>query len=208
MIAWLSGTVLELEEDRLIVVVQDIGYELTCTRAAVADLRPGDRVEVFVHPHATEHATEWFGFHSQLEKAIFLKLISVQGVGPKVAMSILSGFGMKETVRLITSGQDKALTGAAGVGKKLALRLVLELRETLLPFREQFTHSMEIVLPAGAAVGTASTVERALSGLRNMGYRPAELTAVAGPLHEAAAQGAAPDALIRLGLSLLRKEKP
>jgi len=207
MIAWLSGTLLELEDDRMIVVVHDLGYELTCTKAACADLRPGDHVEVFVHPHATEHATEWFGFHSQLEKAIFLKLISVQGVGPKVAMSILSGFGMKETVRLITSGQDKALTGASGVGKKLALRLVLELRETLLPFREQFTHSMEIVLPSGGT-GATTVVERALSGLRNMGYRPAELTAVAGTLHEAAGEGAPADALIRLGLSLLRKEKP
>lgn len=207
MIAWLSGTVLELEEDRMIVVVHDLGYELTCTRAACADLRPGDHAEVFVHSHATEHTTEWFGFHSQLEKAIFLKLLSVQGVGPKVAMSILSGFGMKETVRLITSGQDKALTGAPGVGKKLALRLVLELRETLLPFREQFTHSMEIVLPSGGT-GVATVVERALSGLRNMGYRPAELAAVAGPLHDAAGEGAPADVLIRLGLSLLRKEKP
>jgi holliday junction DNA helicase RuvA len=207
MIAWLSGTVLELEDDRMIVVVQDLGYELTCSKAACANLRPGDHVEVFVHPHATEHATEWFGFHSRLEKTLFLKLLSVQGVGPKVALSILSGFGMKETVRLITSGQDKALTGAPGVGKKLAQRLVMELRETLLPFREQFTHSMEIVLPSGGAQAI-TVVERALSGLRNMGYRPAELTTVAGPLQEAAGQGAAADVLIRLGLSLLRKEKP
>jgi len=208
MIAWLSGTILEIEEERMIVVVQDLGYELTCTRAAVVDKSPGDHVELFVYPHTTEHSTEWFGFHSTLEKAIFGKLISVQGVGPKVAMSILSTFGMKECVRLITSGQDKALTSATGVGKKIAQRLVMELRETLLPYREQFTHSMEIVLPAGARAVDVSMLDRALSGLRNMGYRPQELSVVAGPLHEAAEQGAPAADLIRLGLALLRKEKP
>jgi len=208
MIAWLSGSILEIGEERMIVVVQDLGYELTCTRAAMEGKSPGDRVEIFVHPHTTEHATEWFGFHSSLEKTIFGRLISVQGVGPKVAMSILSTFGMKECVRLITSGQDKSLTGATGVGKKIAQRLVMELRETLLPFREQFTHSMEIVLPTGGHPGVSSMLDRALSGLRNMGYRPQELTIVAGPLHEAAEQGAPAADLIRLGLSLLRKEKP
>ncbi|PKN45626.1 MAG: hypothetical protein CVU59_08540, partial [Deltaproteobacteria bacterium HGW-Deltaproteobacteria-17] len=111
MIAWLSGSILEMADDHMIVVVQDLGYELTCTRAAMEGKSPGDRVEIFVHPHTTEHSTEWFGFHSSLEKTIFGRLISVQGVGPKVAMSILSTFGMKECVRLITSGQDKALTG-------------------------------------------------------------------------------------------------
>jgi len=208
MIAWLSGSILEIEEERMIVVVQGLGYELSCTKSAVAGKNPGDPVEIFVYPHTTEHSTEWFGFHSSLEKTIFGKLISVQGVGPKVAMSLLSTFGMKECVRLITSGQDKALTGATGVGKKIALRLVMELRETLLPFREQFTHSMEIVLPEGTRTGAASMLDRALSGLRNMGYRPQELTVVAGPLHEAAEQGVPAADLIRLGLSLLRKEKP
>jgi len=208
MIAWLSGTILELEEERMIVVVQDLGYELTCTRAAVNDKAPGDHVELFVYLNTTEHSTEWFGFHSSMEKAIFGKLISVQGVGPKVAMSILSTFGMKECVRLITSAQDKMLTGATGVGKKIAQRLVMELKETLLPFREQFTHSIEIVLPAGVRTGAAPMLDRALSGLRNMGYRPQELSAVAGPLHEAAEQGASAADLIRQGLSLLRKEKP
>jgi len=193
MIAWLSGSILEMADDHMIVVVQDLGYELTCTRAAMEGKSPGDRVEIFVHPHTTEHSTEWFGFHSSLEKTIFGRLISVQGVGPKVAMSILSTFGMKECVRLITSGQDKAL---------------MELREPLLPFREQFTHSMEIVLPTGGHPGVTSMLDRALSGLRNMGYRPQELTIVAGPLHEAAEQGVPAADLIRLGLSLLRKEKP
>ncbi|PKN16861.1 MAG: hypothetical protein CVU65_18790, partial [Deltaproteobacteria bacterium HGW-Deltaproteobacteria-22] len=78
----------------------------------------------------------------------------------------------------------------------------------LLPFREQFTHSMEIVLPAGGHPGVSSMLDRALSGLRNMGYRPQELTIVAGPLHEAAEQSVPAADLIRLGLSLLRKEKP
>lgn len=208
MIAWLSGTILEIEEERMIVVVQGLGYELSCTKSAVTGKNPGDPVEIFVYPHTTEHSTEWFGFHSSLEKTIFSRLISVQGVGPKVAMSLLSTFGMKECVRLITSGQDKALTSATGVGKKIAARLVMELRETLLPFREQFTHSMEIVLPEGVRTGAASMLDRALSGLRNMGYRPQELSVVAGPLHEAAEQGVAAADLIRLGLSLLRKEKP
>ncbi len=207
MIAWIAGTLLDIAEDRAIVVVSDIGYELTCTRPALEGKSPGDRVELFVYEHHTEHASEWFGFRSPTEKSIFLKLISVQGVGPKVAMSILSTFGTKETVRLITGGHDKPLTGAPGVGKKTAQRLIMELREALLPFREQFTHSMEIVLPAAQAPAV-TPLETALSGLRNMGYRPQELAAIAGTLHEAAAQQATCDQLIRLGLSLLRKEKP
>lgn len=207
MIAWIAGTLLEASDDRAIVVVSDIGYELFCTRTALEGKGPGDRVEMFVYEHVTEHAAEWYGFSSSTEKAIFLKLISVQGVGPKVALSILSAFGMKETVRLITGGHEKPLTSASGVGKKIAQRLVLELRDALLPFREQFAHSMEIPLPP-LQPPVVTELETALSGLRNMGYRPQELSAISGALHEAAAQQASCAQLIRLGLSLLRKEKP
>lgn len=207
MIAWITGTLLEIDEDRAIVVVSDIGYEILCTRTALQGKSSGDRLELFVYEHATEHATELYGFHSSMEKAIFIKLLSVQGVGPKVALSILSTFGMKEVVRIITGGHEKTLTSAAGVGKKTAQRLIMELRDALLPFREQLMHSMEMVLPA-TLQSSLTHLETALSGLRNMGYRPQELSAISGALQEAATQDASCAQLIRLGLSLLRKEKP
>ncbi len=207
MIAWLKGRILEMDEDRVILVTQDIGYEILCTRTVCIGRKAGDELEIHIHSHSTEHSTEWFGFATSQEKAVFRKLISVQGVGPKVALGMLGHFGMRETVRLLTSGQDRILVQAPGVGKKLAARMVMELKEALFVFLER-TPSMEIAVGSPGRVMPGQQMEKALIALKGLGYRPQELSSITESLLERAQNGAPVDEMIREGLALLRKEKP
>ena len=168
MIAHLSGTVLEKQVQRLILDVNGVGYDVAVplsTFYAVGD--PGSRVTLRVHTHVREDAIQLFGFSTALEQTLFERLIGVSGIGPKVALSVLSGIEPPELVRAIRSSDVARLTRIPGVGKKTAERLVVELRDRL---------PHEGTIAETAAVADAGGLrDDVLSALGNLGYQRASV---------------------------------
>ena len=132
MIAHLTGTLLEKHVQRLVVDVAGVGYDVQVplsTFYAVGD--PGARVALRIHTHVREDALLLFGFLTPLELTMFERLLSVQGIGPKVALSVLSGIEPGDLVRAIRNSDVARLVKIPGVGRKTGERLVLELKDRL-----------------------------------------------------------------------------
>jgi len=134
VIAHLAGTLREKHLQRLIVDVGGVGYEVIVPLSTMYAIgEPGARVEVRIHTHVREDALQLYGFATPLEQLLFEKLIAVSGIGPKVALSILSGIEPAELMRAIRTSDVARLTRIPGVGKKTAERVVLELKDRLPP---------------------------------------------------------------------------
>ena len=132
MIAFLRGVLLEKHPNQAIVDVGGVGYDLTIpvsTFSALPD--KGAEVRLRVHTHVREDAIALFGFHTTDEKALFEKLISVSGIGPKLGVTVLSGLAASDLIAAIRSGDLQTLVRVPGIGKKTAERLVLELKDKL-----------------------------------------------------------------------------
>src|SRR5689334_6479722 len=132
MIAHIRGMLLEKHPNQLVVDVGGVGYDVTIpvsTFSAVGDA--GTEVKLRVHTHVREDAIALFGFASAEEKTIFEKLISVSGIGPKLAITVLSGIPTGDLVQAIRQGQLERLVRIPGVGKKTGERMILELRDKL-----------------------------------------------------------------------------
>ena len=166
MIAHLAGTLLDKQVQRLVVDVGGVGYDVQVplsTFYAVGDV--GARVALRIHTHVREDALQLFGFATPLELSLFERLISVSGIGPKVALSVLSGIEPEGLVRAIRGADLGRLTSIPGVGRKTAERLVVELRDRLPTV-------------AGAAATEAPAAgddlrSDVLSALANLGYQHA-----------------------------------
>ncbi len=170
MIAFLRGRVLEKQPNKVIVDVQGVGYELHVPLSTYYDVgESGAEVSLRVHTHVREEALQLFGFLTMLEQQLFERLISTSGIGPKLAIAVLSGIEARELLSAVQRGDVARLTGVPGIGKKTAERIVLELKDRLSAL--------------AATAGTdATTIDspgerlRAdlLSALQNLGYhRPA-----------------------------------
>jgi holliday junction DNA helicase RuvA len=132
MISHLRGTLLEKHPNQVIVDVHGVGYEVTIPVSAYSSLPDkGAPVQLHVHTHVREDALALFGFLSASDKALFEKLITVSGIGPKLAITALSGLTTAELVAAIRSGSVEQLVRVPGIGKKTAERLLLELKGKL-----------------------------------------------------------------------------
>jgi len=132
VIARLAGTLLEKHVPRLIVDVGGVGYDVQVplsTFYAVGE--PGARVELRIHTHVREDALQLFGFSTALELTLFERLLGVNGIGPKVALAVLSGIEPEALMRAVRQSDIGRLTSIPGIGKKTAERLVIELRDRL-----------------------------------------------------------------------------
>jgi holliday junction DNA helicase RuvA len=132
VIAHLSGTLLEKHVQRLVVDVGGVGYEIhvpLSTFYAVGDA--GGRVALRIHTHVREDALQLFGFSSAIEQTLFQRLIAVSGIGPKVALAVLSGIEPPDLIRAVRHSDHGRLTAIPGVGRKTAERIVIELRDRL-----------------------------------------------------------------------------
>ena len=130
MIARLTGTILDLKTDRVVLDVHGVGYELAIPLGTFSALpAAGEKAVLHVHTHVREDALQLFGFATPQEKYVFERLLSVSGIGPKVALTVLSGLPLPELVGAIASQNARVLATIPGVGKKLAERLGLELKE-------------------------------------------------------------------------------
>lgn len=198
MIARLRGIVDAIEDGRCIIDVNGVGYLVFCSSRTLAEL-PQGMATVLIEMQVREDAITLYGFYVEAERAWFRLLTTVQGVGAKVALGILSALSPDQLIGAIT-GQDKAaLTRAPGVGPKLALRILTELREKagLMP-------------GGGAAALPALPVAQgaladALSALTNLGYKRFEAEQALAKVLETHDEDASFDLLVRAGLKALTK---
>ena len=171
MIAFLTGKLLEKQANTVIVDVGGVGYEVTIPLSTFYELgEPGSDVELRIHTHVREDAIQLFGFKTARERDLYLKLISVQGIGAKSGVTMLSGMSAEEIVAAIRSNDLGRLTAIPGVGRKTAERLVIELRDKV----------GELAAAAGAGASTSmdqlpadAVFDDALSALVNLGYQKA-----------------------------------
>src|SRR5947199_1173147 len=132
MIAHLRGKLLAKHPNQVIVETSSVGYDVTITVPTFSDLpETGTEVALHIHTHVREDALALYGFLRGSEKLLFEKLITVSGIGPKLAVTILSGMAADEMVNAIRSNDIARLTRIPGIGKKTAERMVLELRDKL-----------------------------------------------------------------------------
>ncbi len=169
MIGFLSGKILEKEANTVIVDVAGVGYEVTIPLSTFYELGEiGSDVSLRIFTHVREDALQLFGFKTARERDLYLKLISVQGIGAKSGITMLSGMSADEIVSAIRTNNLVRLTSIPGVGRKTAERMVIELRDKLTEL--SFTAAAgESAL--GSAGGTENTFDDALSALVNLGYQ-------------------------------------
>lgn len=167
MIALLQGRLVEKQPQRLIVDVQGVGYEVHVPLSTFYGLgEPGSAVTLRVHTHVREDALALFGFATRLEQDLFERLIGISGIGPRLALAVLSGIEPLELVRAVRQGDIARLTSIPGVGKKTAERIGLELKDRLPPVVP--VDGAAVVEPeAGGLRGDL------LSALANLGYQRA-----------------------------------
>ncbi len=167
MIAHLSGILRKKAPHSIIIDNGGIGYEVTVPLSTFYALPEKDeRVSLHIYTHVREDALMLFGFQSPLEKEIFLLLISVSGIGPKLGTNILSGMGPEELLEAMASGDSRRLQSIPGVGKKIAERIALELKEKAAKLRGEQQPLAALFMPR-----TEEKIhEDAVSALVNLGY--------------------------------------
>jgi len=170
MIAHLSGKLLEKQANTVIVDVGGVGYEVTIPLSTFYEIgEPGTDIDLRIYTHVREDAIQLFGFKTTRERDLYLKLISVQGIGAKSGVTMLSGMSADEIVSAIRSNDLGRLTAIPGVGRKTAERLVIELRDKVgdLAAAAAASSMASDELPADAVF------DDALSALVNLGYQRA-----------------------------------
>jgi Holliday junction DNA helicase RuvA len=199
MIAWLSGRLMHKATDHLIVDVAGVGYQISVplsTYCGIPDA--GEDIGLFIHTHVREDSISLFGFLTQAEKDLFLLFVGVSGIGPKLALVILSSLSVQDLSDALQASDDSRICTIPGIGKKTAARLVLELKD-----------KMKLVMPAiptplSAPAVVPNDVEDVTSALINLGYkRPQAEEAVRKVRHGRSAPTV--QELIREALSLLMK---
>ena len=185
MIAFLRGRVLDKQPNRIIIDVQGVGYELHVPLSTYYEVGDeGAEISLRVHTHVREEALQLYGFLTSLEQHLFERLIGVSGIGPKLAIAVLSGIDSGELVAAVQRADVARLTRVPGIGKKTAERIVLELKDRLA----------QLVVPVGAGDTPASPGDRLrddlVSALQNLGYhRPLAEKAVEAVLKSSANAG-------------------
>jgi len=176
MIAHLSGTLLSKQATSVIVDVGGVGYELAIPLSTFYDVGEiGEAVQLRVYTHVREDALQLYGFKTARERELFLQLISVNGVGPALAIKLLSGMNADEMIASIRTNNLVRLVAIPGVGRKTAERLVVDLRDKIAALSSP---ALEEEFAAKAAVeGAPTTTEAmrndAMSALANLGYQKA-----------------------------------
>jgi Holliday junction DNA helicase RuvA len=156
MIGYLAGIVKERANGEMILVVGSessgvVGYQLkTPDHPRYQVYIPGERAEAYVYTHVREDALDLFGFLSSSEKNFYTTLLSVSGVGPKLALTLLSHADENSLIQMILSGDKEGLTGISGVGKKTAERMILELKDTVQKKMDAGLFGNRVMMGAGA----------------------------------------------------------
>lgn len=183
MIARLTGRLAVKSPDALIIDVHGVGYRVLVSLTAFGALpAEGAEVTLGIHTHLRENALELFGFTNAVEQALFGALITVSGIGPRMALNILSGLPAEQLSEALASGNVARLVAIPGIGKRTAERLVVELQDRVRKL---------LVAPADAAATAGTSDAEAVSALVNLGYRAPDAeravrAAIAAGAHELA----------------------
>ena len=174
MFYYVNGTVTELEAGLAVIDCGGVGYACATTNYTLSQLKKGERAKLYTYLNVREDAMELFGFASQSELRSFKLLIGVSGVGPKAALSILSATTPQQLAMAVVMGDEKALTAAQGVGKKIAQRIILELKDKLAKEQGNFD--------AGSGAAAVLPVQNnkageAAAALAVLGYGSQEISA-------------------------------
>ena len=190
MIASVSGEVLVRRPDHVVIDAAGVGYRLAVSAETLKSVPArGKRTSLHAHLVAREDALSLYGFASEEERDLFLHLISVGGVGPKVAMAALSGAPVRELLRAIAAGDVKRFQAVPGIGKRTAERIIVELREKVAGEIEGDADG------AALAPGEENAHALAREGLLNLGYTPGEAERLL-----AKAQGESPEEIVQSAL--------
>lgn len=194
MIGRLNGKIIAKTPPELVVDVNGVGYEVFAPMTTFYKLPAlHEKVTLFIHHVVREDAQLLFGFYDEQERRLFRALIKVNGVGPKLALTILSGIEAAQFVLCVQAQDSSRLTAIPGIGKKTAERLIIETRDTL----SQWEMSAELNAEQNLALGTDQTTQEAIFALTALGYKPQEakraISAVASAEHST-------ETLIRLAL--------
>ncbi len=171
MIAYLTGKIKFMDDEKIILLTGGVGYEVHASRATLDDVLGRAETELFIHTHMREDALQLFGFSTPTEKEVFLALISVNGIGPKVALKILSGTKVPDLVRWIEEGDIGALTQLPKVGKKTAEQILFSLKDKFV-----LKHAPE---KTSLKAGVKKDI---FSALVNLGYSPHEVEKTVAPM--------------------------
>jgi Holliday junction DNA helicase RuvA len=198
MIASLTGRLKRKATDYLIVDVVGVGYQVSVPLSSYSSLpEDGEEISLHIHTHLREDSLSLFGFLTEAEKNMFLLLMGVSGIGPKLALAVLSSLSVRDLSHAIQASDDSKLCSIPGIGKKTAARMVLELKDKV-------KHLAPSVSLQEATVVMAGDGEDAVSALVNLGYKK--------PLAEEAVRkirsdraGLPLETLIREALNVLQK---
>ena len=169
MIAYLKGKVIDEFDGGVVLENNGVGYEILCSAAAMSKLSANKEGSVYVYFQLRDDGISLYGFDSKAEKAMFIKLISVSGVGPKMGISVLSGMSVGDLATAIAMSDVKSLSGIKGLGKKTAERIILELREKVSADDASFA-----VSASGSATVTLPEDEDAIIALTGLGFTAAD----------------------------------
>lgn len=166
MIAFIRGTIAAYGADYIIVDHDGMGWQIAYPHTDHIHLN--EEIKVYTYMHFTENETSLFGFESQEEKELFLRLISVKGLGPKTAMNMLASAGYDAVINAIETGDVAGLKKMPGIGAKSASQIVLDLKGKLV--------QVEVKAKAASANQYPPEINDALEGLKGLGYKPSELS--------------------------------
>ena len=173
----LSGTVTDLEPGLAVIDCGGVGFAVSTTAYTVGQLRRGEKGKLYICEQVREDAFELYGFATLGEKRCFEMLISVSGVGPKAALSILSANTPERVCMAVLNDDEKALTAAQGVGKRLAQRIILELKDKMGKQAEGLGSAGGVPVPAAPAAADSTKQADVVSALTVLGYSRSECAA-------------------------------
>lgn len=179
MIYSVKGTVIHIESGFAVIECSGIGYKVNTTLTTQRELKLNSTATLFTYMNVREDAVELFGFYSKGELSSFKMLISVSGVGPKVALAILSELSSEQIALSVSAGDYKTLTRASGVGPKLAQRIVLELKDKIKGIS---TEGADGVVTKGSVIADTGNIPKAVQALAVLGYSAADVTPVLSKL--------------------------
>ncbi len=175
MIALLRGEVAVRRTDHVVILCDSVGYRAAVSAETLRHVPPvGEQVTLHAHMIVRDDALSLYGFYSEQERDLFLMLLSVQAVGPKVALAVLSGGALRELIAAIAAGDAPRFQAVPGIGKRTAERIIVELREKVVVGGDAGAEGSSIVARRGEE--RSETPQRALArdGLLELGYGPAE----------------------------------
>ncbi|NLW65936.1 MAG: Holliday junction branch migration protein RuvA [Clostridiales bacterium] len=168
----ISGIVTDLAPNLAVIECAGVGFEINTTANTISRLRSGEKAKLYICENIREDVFDLYGFFDKSEKSCFEMLVSVSGVGPKAAISILSTSNPESLAMAIIGGDEKALTVAPGVGKKIAQRILLELKDKMCKETEGLVIGS---VPLSRGESGSSKLSDAASALAVLGYSNAEI---------------------------------